>query len=157
MSEFVFDDHMDGIRSLQAAIDNNMPFNFVELDLNYKMIYDEPNGRSRFWYAKIVSGKVQALSTFGFEEGPDNGTDRYSVNYAVSESCRGRGLAVEAVNIGINDLRKRLKHFYVEALIEKTNVHSIEVAKKLFPDFGVPTINEVSAKPALLFYKLIEF
>ena len=148
---------MDGLRSLQSAIDNCMPFSFVQLQSDYKMIYDEPSGKRRFWYAKIVNGEVRALSTFGLEDGTYNQTDRYSVNYAVTENYRGHGLAIEAVNIGIEDLRKRLKRFYVEALIEETNVSSVAVAKKLFSGIGTATIDEVSRKPALFFYKLIEF
>lgn len=156
MVEIELVEHMQGLRSLQSALDRGGLVDFIELDADYKMIYDEPNGRKRFWYPKIVDGEVQVLVTFGLESGAYKGTDRYIVNYAVSEKYRGRGLAIEAVNTGVEDLKNRLKRFYLEALIDETNIHSIKVAKKLFPDAAAPTTDEASGKPALLFFKLIE-
>lgn len=156
MVEIELGEHMQGLCSLQRALDRGGLVNFIEVDADYKMIYDEPNGRKRFWYPKIINGEVQALATFGLESGAHKGTDRYSLNYAVSEKYRGRGLAIEAVNTGVEDLKSRLKRFYLEALIEETNIHSIKVAKKLFPGAGIPTIDDESGKPALLFFELIE-
>ncbi|MBK7889295.1 MAG: GNAT family N-acetyltransferase [Bdellovibrionales bacterium] len=123
--------HMDGLLSLQQALNSGLRVN--KLDADYIEHLDEiPSGR-RYCYAKVVAGEVQALATFGQEESI-NSVDCYSLNYAVSEKYRRRGLAVEIVNRGLEELKKHLrkskKSFYVDAIVEMTNTPSIEVAKK---------------------------
>lgn len=150
---------MDALRMLQKLVDSGPPIDSSSLDEGYLKMYDEPDGRKRFSYAKIIDGEIQVLVTFGQEE-PYRGVPRYSVNYAVNESHRGRGLAVEAVNKGIEELKKefsqiKMKGFYIEAIIDVTNTHSIKVAKTLFPRPGVETEDSGSGTPSLLFFKLI--
>lgn len=150
---------MEVLLSLQESLNVGMPTNPCYLDPNYKMIFDEPNGGKRYSYSKIIDNEVQAMSIFGLVE-PIDGIVCFSVGYAVSQRSRGQGLAVEAVNKGIEEMkhglrRNGLEKFYVEAVIDATNVHSIAVAKKLFSSSGDPMRDSFTKIPALYFKKLI--
>ncbi len=151
---------MDALLSYQHALNAGTIYTH-EMDGCYLKRYGEVKSGKRYDYVKIVYGEVQALAIFGEEEPPFNGVNRYSVGYAVSETRRGRGLAVEAVNKGIEELKKEfgrvgMKSFYLEAVVGETNSHSIKVAKELFPgSAGKATTDSESGTPSLLFYKLI--
>lgn len=147
---------MDAFLDFQHALNAGMSVS--KLDAGYIERQDEIPGGRRFSYAKIADREVQVLVTFGSEESI-SGVDCYSVNYAVGEKHRGRGLAVEAVNKGIEELKKhyksaRSKRFYVDAIVDVTNIHSIAVAKKLFPGPGIATPDFNSGTPALYFNRL---
>lgn len=149
---------MDALLSYQQALRAGMPFDLNDLDADaYWKRNGEVAGATRFDYVKIIDGEVQALAMF-VEEEPHNGTARYSIAYAVSETHRGRGLAVEAINKGIEDLKEkysrvRVKSFYVEALIDQTNTPSIKVAKQVLSESGFATPDSETDTPALLFYR----
>lgn len=148
---------MEALLSYQQALRANMPIDPNELDADYLKRSGQVAGATRFDYVKIIDGEVLALAMF-VEEEPHNGTARYSLAYAVSETHRGRGLAVEAIKKGIEDLkekygRARVKSFYVEALIDQTNAPSIKVAKQVLSDSGFATPDSETGTPALLFYR----
>ena len=150
---------MDALRSYQKALETGMPFYPEEFDGAYLKRNGQVNGAIRFDYVKIIDGKVQALAMFA-QDDPFKGVDRYCVAYAVSEAQRGQGLAVEAVNKGFEDLTKKFSEakitgFYIEAMIDATNIHSIRVAKQLFPSPGVPTTDSETGTQSLLFFRLI--
>lgn len=152
-------DLMYALNSLQEEIKLGMPVNPCELDKEYKMIFDEPLGRHRFSYAKIIKGEVQALSVFGAVE-PIDSIACFNIGYAVNLKYRGRGLGVEAVNKGIEELRNGLrrakfKSFYIEAVIDVTNIPSLKVAEKLFPELGKAIKDHGTGTPCLHFTKLI--
>lgn len=153
-------DPMVALLSLQQAINNGDPtVNPHDIGKDYVLIYDEPDGKKRFGYAKVVSGDVQTLAMFVLTE-PIDGVTCFNVGYAVKESHRGRGLAIEAVNKGIKELKKglgrnSLRSFYVEAVIDETNAHSIKVAEKLFSSPGVGVKDHYTGTPALHFKRLI--
>lgn len=125
------------------------------------MMYDEPGvGRRRFSFVKIVVREAQALSIFGLES-PIRGIPCYNAGYAVKENCRGRGLAIEAFNIGLEKLKialrcENLNSFYVEAIIDEKNTSSLAVARKIFPGNGMPMEDGESGTPSLYFVKLID-
>ena len=149
---------IDGLHDFQQALNIGMPVS--KLDAGYIERYDEIDGRKRYSYAKVVDGEVQALATFGEEE-LIKGVNCYSVNYSVGEKYRKRGLAVEAVNKGIEELKKKFirlknKSFYVDAIIDVTNIQSLGVAKKLFSGPGLPMPDSYSGAPALYFNRRIE-
>lgn len=151
-------DTLEAFYDFQKAL--QMGMEVIQLNEGYIFRYDEYSGRKRYSYAKRVNGEVQALATFG-QEDPINGVDCYSVNYSVGKKHRRRGLAVEVVNTGIEELRKefsrlKIKCFYVDAMIAETNINSIKVAKKLFPRPGIPKSDLFSGTPSLYFNKLIE-
>lgn len=148
---------MDGLLSFQQALNDGMPVN--KLDADYIERYDENSDGKRYSYAKVVTGKVLALATFGQEQ-PINHVDCYSVNYSVNEKYRGRGLAVEVVNRGIKELKKhfsqsKTRSFYVDAIIDETNVYSINIAKKLFPGSGQKMLDFNSGVSSLYFQRLV--
>ena len=153
-------DPLIALLSLQQAVTAGDPLvNPQAIGEGYVMMYDEPNGGKRFSYAKIINREVQALSIFGLVD-PIDGVPCFSVGYAVNENHRGHGLAVEAVNKGIKEMttgfsRTRMRSFYVEAMIDETNIHSIKVSEKLFPGPGVRTNEHETGTPSLYFKKLI--
>lgn len=130
-----------------------------DLDGCYLTMYDEPNGGKRFSFVKIVDDEAQVLAIFGIED-PINGVECWSIGYAVSEKHRRRGLAIEAVNKGIDVLknkfiRSKVKSFYISAVIDVKNIPSVRLAEKLFSKQGVPAIENYSGTPSLYFKKLI--
>lgn len=152
-------DPMIALLKFQQAMENGPPLDPRKLEGSYLKMYDEPNGGKRYSYAKIVDGDVQAVSIFGLVD-PVDGVGCYSIGYAVNKPYRGRGLAVEAVNKGIQDLKKRfsltnIERFYIEAVIDITNSHSIRIAEQLFYSPGVSIQELESGQPALLFRRLI--
>lgn len=147
------------LKSLQQALNDGMPLEQSEIEADYKFFYDEPNGGRRFSFAKIINREAQSLAIFGLEN-PLNGLICYNVGYAVNERHRGHGLALEAVNFGLERLKTTLKsegvsQFYLEAIIDKNNLHSINITNKLFLSPGVPTIDGESGTPSLHFKRLI--
>ncbi|PIP90167.1 MAG: GNAT family N-acetyltransferase [Bdellovibrionales bacterium CG11_big_fil_rev_8_21_14_0_20_38_13] len=153
-------DPINVLLSLQQALKDGMVVDPSELDANYKMFYDEPFvGGKRYTFAKIINDEAQAMSIFGLED-PIDGVVCYNVGYAVMESHRGRGLALEAVSKGIEKLKNELnrtglKSFYIEAVIDVLNIHSINVAKKLFSSNGVAMNEGFTGTPSLYFKSLI--
>lgn len=147
------------LESLQQAINEGMAIDPSELDSGYKFYYDEPGDGRRFSFVKIHDNEVQALAIFGLED-PIERLTCYNVGYAVKDSCRGRGLAVEAVNHGLDRLirhliKEGLSRFYLEAIIAQSNLHSINVTKKLFPAKPEPIIDGESGTPSFQFKRLI--
>lgn len=151
---------MDAIIATQQALDSGAEFSPDSLDAGYYMVHDNPGiGLERYCFVKVVDKEIQVMSIFGLED-PINGIKCYNVSYAVKENHRGRGLAVESVIHGLEKLtlemkRNNLKRFCVEAIIDKNNVHSLQVAKKLFPAPGRPIIDDESGTPAIHFLKVI--
>ena len=150
---------MIALLHFQQALNEGLSIDPHQLNEDYLVMYDEPNGGKRHSYAKIINGEVQALAIFGLEE-PINGIVCYNVGYAVHMNHRGRGLAVEAVNIGLDKLRNELslagvKSFYLEAVIDVVNSHSILVAKKLFSKNGILINERDTGTLSLHFKKLI--
>lgn len=151
-------DPMDGLLSFQHALNTGMTVN--RLHDGYVERYDEISSGVRYSYALIVGEEVHALATFGSEE-PINNVECYSVNYAVVEKHRRRGLAIKIFNKGIEELKKRLgqnqvNRFYVDAVIDMANIPSIKLAEKLFSAPGKKMIENDSGRSALYFRKLID-
>lgn len=152
-------DPMVALRLLQQALDAGQ-VDLGGLEGGYLKMQDRVPSGERYSYAKIIDGVAQAVSIFGLDE-PIDGLDCFSVGYAVNEKYRRRGLAVEAVNTGIEDLKKRflktkMERFYIEAVIEVSNISSIKVAQKLFSEPGLPCIETYSGKRSLQFKRLIK-
>jgi len=154
-------DPMIALREIQQALNDRISFDHRKLSDGYiQMSKDFPNGGKTYSYAKIIDGEIQTLAIFGLED-PIDGVECWNVGYAVKENHRGRRLAVEAVNKGIEDLKMKfrktnLKNFYVEAVIDLTNKHSINTAEKIFPGPGDTVIERETKTRALQFKKLVE-
>lgn len=148
------------LHEMQKALDNGEFIVPSDLEQGYLSMYDEVPSGKRYSYAKIVNNEVQVVAILG-EEDRLNGIECYSVGYAVNEKHRGRNLSIEAVNRGLQDLIRILKHtttikrFYLEALVATTNFSSIKIAEKLFSSNGELTVDTESGTRSLFFHKLI--
>ncbi len=153
-------DPMDALRSMQQALIDGTPLYLLKLEGEYQWRFDQyPDGTGRYLFAKIVNGNPLALAIFALDK-PIDGIECYSLGYAVNENFRRRGLALEAFQTGINELKKQLsrtelKKFYVEAVIDVTNEASIRFAEKLFAQRGQKILEEESGRPALHFKRLV--
>lgn len=150
---------MDALLEIQKALNSKTPFDVSELDGGYKTWFNEVSNGKKHTFAKIINGEIQALAIFGLVN-PVNGIECWSLGYAVSEKYRRRGLAVEAVTKGIEELKKifsrtSLESFYIEGVIDIENNPSIKLAEKIFSSTGRKIIDEESGRRALLFEKLI--
>ena len=150
-------DPMEALRKYQQALNTGMPID--DLDEGYLKRHGKVPSGHKFDCVKIVGLDVQALAIFG-EESPFEGLPRFSLGYAVGEYHRGNNLAFEAVSVGIEELKKEyrrmgIRGFYLEALISETNVHSINVAKKICTKPSFPAADSDSGTPSLCFHKLI--
>lgn len=148
------------ITSLQEALDSGMSLIPSDFNADYTMFYDEPFiGGRRYTFAKIVNREVQAMAIFGLED-PLNGVTCYNLGYAVKKSYQGLGLAVEASKLGIEKLKYEfrsdgIKKFYIEAVIDIKNSHSINVANKLFSSPGCPIKERETEIPCFHYKELI--
>lgn len=68
---------------------------------------DERNGRVRYTYARIEHGRVKAMAMFVSVEQID-GTPFFQVGYAVPETYRGKGWAIEMLEQGLDELSNGL-------------------------------------------------
>lgn len=151
-------DPMIPLLELQRLIDDSPPEPGTLDEDGFAKLQDQRTSGCRYSYVKIVSGEVQALAIFGTENSI-NGIPSFSIGYAVAEKHRGRGLALEAVKKGIGDLKSRLPkvgidRIYIEAVIANTNLHSIEVARRIFSTAGRPILEVESLTPSLQFLEL---
>jgi hypothetical protein len=70
-------------------------------------------------------------------------------------------LALEAINKGLESLKSQyraagVREFIVEAIIARTNVPSLQLAKKIFPGEGSPAMDTESNTLSLYFHKVIK-
>lgn len=151
---------MDALLGIQDQLNSGYTVDRSMFVGDYLVIPDERSDTwKRYLYVKIVEEEVQAISIFGLEAPIDN-VVRYSIGYAVRQNNQGRKLSVEAANIGIDDLKKRLagtkiESFRIEALIDETNAPSIKIANKLFSSSGVKTLDQSSGTPSIYFEKMV--
>ena len=94
---------MDALLKYQHALNAGM-LDPNQIEEGYLKLSGEVRSGRKYDFIKILSVEVQDLAIFGEEE-PYRGVPRYSIGYAVSEGHRGRNLAVEAVNKGIEEIK----------------------------------------------------
>lgn len=90
-----------------------------------------------------------------------DGIGCFQAGYAVPETYRGRGWAIEILEQGLDELSKGLarhdvEKFYVQAVVGTFNLASIGVASRLLSNVPVSTTDSVSGEPALAFTRLVE-
>lgn len=152
-------DPMIPLLEMQRALNTGEFITPHELDNGYMKMYDEVPSGKRYSYAKIVNNEVQTVAIFGIDD-PINDIECYDIGYAVNEKHRGHGLSIEAINKGLEDLKrilsqKPIRHFYLSTLVAITNIPSLKIAEKVFSCSGIPTIDTQSGTPSLFFHKLI--
>ncbi|WP_456293299.1 GNAT family N-acetyltransferase [Pseudomonas sp. AK106] len=153
-------DPLQALISLQAEIRKGMPTHPTENYPSVRVVVDEQNGHARYTYARIEHSRVKAMAMFVSVDQIE-GEGCFQVGYAVPETYRGRGWAVEVLQQGLDELSKGLARFgvtqfYLEAVVGTANVASIGVAKRFFSTSPIATTDNVSGEPALAFTRLIK-
>lgn len=153
-------DPLQALVSLQAEIRKGMPTHPTEKYPSVRVVVDERNGRARYTYARIEHGRVKAMAMFVSTDKID-GIGSFQVGYAVPETYRGRGWAIEILKQGLDELSNGLarhgaKQFYVQAVVGTSNLASIGVATRLLSETPVSTTDSVSGEPALAFTRLVD-
>ncbi|ETK22707.1 MULTISPECIES: N-acetyltransferase [Pseudomonas] len=153
-------DPIQALVSLQAEIRKGMPTHPTETYPSVRVVLDEKNGRVRYTYARIEQGRVKAMAMFVSMDKID-GIGCFQVGYAVPETYRGRGWAIEILEQGLGELSKGLalhgvEKFYVQAVVGTFNLASIGVASRSLSKAPVSIVDSVSGEPALAFTRLVE-
>lgn len=152
---------MDALVGLQSALDeSSVVMRKCDVHSDLRVLVDNPLGKLRLTYARIVSGKVQSIALFTPAE-PIDGIPCFGLGYAVVESMRGHGLAKRTVSNAIDELRNGLKRndikeFYVEAIVSTSNVASNSLARRLLSDAPSTGTDAFSGEPILQYAKLIK-
>jgi hypothetical protein len=152
-------DPMDALVSLQREVRRGMPTQPCDLSHGIRVILDQPNGVTRYTYARIEHGRVKAIALFVHHE-PIDGVPCFNLGYAVPEVYRSRGWASEIVEQGIQELRHGLgrhgaKSFYVEAVVGKGNLASLRVASKIISDVPIEGIDSESGEQVFVYKRLV--
>lgn len=152
---------MDGLISLQDAMDKKLvEFTPGELSSDIVMHFDQPEGETRFSFAKIVNDEIQAYSVFVMAE-PLNGLLCLNLGYAVPKKYRQQGLALDILEKSIKELanglgRNNIKEFYLEAIVGTNNEASQKLAYKVISNIPQKCTDSVSGQDALSYTKLIK-
>jgi len=154
-------DPMNALVQLQLALDRRIvSLHPCEIHKDILVIVDQPNGKPRYTYAKVNSGRVNSIAIFALTE-PVKGIPCFQMGWATVESMRGQGLATDTTSKGVDELRNGLrKHgggkFYLEAIVSDTNQPSNRLAKKLLSGSPVKCTDVFSGEPAAQYLRLIE-
>ncbi|WP_281649095.1 hypothetical protein [Parendozoicomonas sp. Alg238-R29] len=154
-------DPMVGLQELQKAIDKNLvEFQKCELSRDLVIHVDQPDGHTRFTYAKIKHQRIRSYAVFVLVE-PINGLPCLNIGYAVPEKYQNNGNATEILEKSIAELkngfaRNNVNKFYLEAIVGKDNIISQKIANKLISKTPKECNDEYSNKPALAYTRLIE-
>lgn len=152
-------DPMDALVSLQREVRRGMPTHPCDLSPGLRVILDQPNGVTRYTYARIEHGRVKAIALFVHHE-PIDGVPCFNVGYAVPEAYRNRGWASEIVEQGIQELRQGFgrhgaKSFHVEAVVGKDNLASLRVASKVISNAPIEGTDSESGEPVFAYTRLV--
>lgn len=145
------------LSQFQKLLDQGFELDSDAIVDNYLVMKDVINNGNRYSIAKIVDKNVQALAILG-ECDPINGVACYQLGYAVRTEFRNRGLAKEASERAIkelkNDLAKMNVHyFYVEAVVDRKNESSLKVAEKILSTNKIMILDEHTKIPAYFFHR----
>jgi hypothetical protein len=148
-------DPSNALKSFQEVLDKGITVHLCTHNRDYCLLFDQPDNQTRYSYAKVVNGEVQALSMFVVAE-PLDGKLCFNIGYAVKPTFRGRQLGVEAVRLGVEELktglgRNQVSSFYLEAVVEVGNQPSVGVARAVFGSTGKAITDSFSKLPALYF------
>jgi len=151
-------DPIDGLKSLQLALNQGLSLNDCTLYPELKMIFDQPNGCNRLTYAMVESGIIKSYSTLILSE-PLQGKPCFNIGYATSEAFQSIGLASEIVEKSINELKhgflnNNITEFYIEAVISVENIASLKVANKILSAHPSQIVDEISGENAY-YYKCL--
>lgn len=151
---------LDGLQSLQEALDQGLRLNVCKRHPELQMIFDQPNGCQRLTYALIEAGVIKSYSTMILVQ-PLHGIPCFNIGYATSSDFQGNGLATEMVEKSIDELKigfqdHQITRFYIEAVISVDNIASVKVANKVISDKPSHIIDEISGEKAFYYTRLVE-
>jgi GNAT superfamily N-acetyltransferase len=153
-------DPIEALTSFQQAYRaGQVQVQSCELQKEYAVHQDSPNGEPRLTYVKLEGDLVTAVAILILAE-PINGEQCFGVGYAVRSSHRGRGLAKAIVKMAIAELangigRQGVNIFHVEAIVSQDNIPSQHVAMAILSPEGKQTTDEVSGEPAIQYVKRV--
>nr|WP_315222875.1 GNAT family N-acetyltransferase [uncultured Duganella sp.] len=124
------------------------------------VMMDDAEGTTRLTYALIdLNRKVKAIVVY-LPVDPKDGKHCFQVGYAVSVPLRNKGIASEALQKSIDEMRRgfipHMGEFYVEAVIGEHNTASLKVASNIISPTPSKIVDEASGEPALQFFRLIK-
>lgn len=153
-------DPMEALVSLQREVRRGMPTNPTGQGSEVRVVLDQPNGVTRYTYARIEHGRVKAIALFVHHE-PIEGIACFNIGYAVPEAYRQRGWAKQIVEAGIQELsaglgRHGVTQFYVEAVVGKENIASQRVASAVFGNEPTEGMDSESGQPVFSYTRLVK-
>ncbi|HGL5836871.1 TPA: GNAT family N-acetyltransferase [Serratia marcescens] len=120
---------------------------------------DSAGGEPRLTFALIKNGIAKGIVIYVAAPSLD-GIRCLSIGYAVAEQFRNQGVAKEIIEKSLEQLsftfKGKIPRFYVEAIIDKTNIASRKVALKVLSDSPTPITEKISNKPAYRYVRLVE-
>lgn len=137
-----------------------MPTNPTGQGSEFRVVLDQPNGVTRYTYARIEHGRVKAIALFVLHE-PIDGIVCFNIGYAVPEAYRQRGWAKQIVEAGIQELsaglgRHGVTQFYVEAVVGKENIASQRVASAVLANDPIEGTDSESGQPVFSYTRLVQ-
>lgn len=152
-------DPMEALLSLQQEVRRGLTTHPAQHVDNVRVVLDQPNGVTRYTYARIEHGRVKSIAILVHHE-PIDGIPCFNLGYAVQEHYRTRGLAKEIVTQAISEMRNGLgrhgiKSFYVEAVVGRGNIPSQRVALAVISDQATEGTDFESGEPIFCYKRLV--
>lgn len=153
-------DPMTGFKTLEQAFATGWRMRRVSFTTDIFVEKDKALGADRYTYAKLLKLKVQQTVVLNEVE-PLNDLPCFQLFYGTLESLRGQGLTVPFITKILaqfnKDLPNRYKKYYLEVSIDKTNLASIAVAKRLFGEHTTESVDRSSGNtPIFVWQKLVD-
>ncbi|MCD9096693.1 GNAT family N-acetyltransferase [Luteimonas fraxinea] len=153
-------DPTPAMQSFQDVLRQGLPVERGRVDPNvgFYMDTDPRHAHSRFVYVYRDGLTVKAYACFVPYERQE-GSPVFAVGYAVPDAYRGHGLAKAVFAAGIAELRNGFSGhppFFVEAIIDTSNVASQHVAAAVLQISPQSITDQVSGLPALQYLRKFE-
>ncbi len=151
---------MEALNSFQVEVKRGLPVEQCATNRDLSVMYDEPNGKPRYSYAKIEWGKVKAFVMFVLDT-PINEIPTFNIGYAVPEFYQNKGFGREIVRKSIEEFSGGLagagiRRIYVRAVVDLFNDSSNKIARDLLSPSPEEIIDDISGKRAFHYTLLIE-
>ncbi|WP_140178301.1 GNAT family N-acetyltransferase [Providencia stuartii] len=126
---------------------------------NTYLFIDGSSSQIRFNYMLLENNIVKSLVSMT-NSGWYKGLPCLQISYSTAENYRGQGIATNFVGKVINEIKHGFKNsmpqFYIEAVIDRSNLASISVAKKTLAVPYSEFIDTSTQKPMVRFILLIK-